>query len=215
MMYGLLTRRWGQRTGAIPFGLVVRLRVIFHFAAVIVAISGTGCARGMWQGIRTTPADAHVLPVAGQRQVGSRCGSNALSTLLAAAGERGPESEVGAAIQNQQADAALTVDLLLYARSRGFPADFDRGNRELLFDTLTRGEPCLLLLNLEPAAPWPMKVKPMWHYVVAYGFSRSKQIIYVHSGVGPKAIRLDKLDAMWKPGGFWMMHLGVPLTPTR
>jgi hypothetical protein len=134
--------------------------------------------------------------------------------VLNAAGDPVAEAEIAAAVLNEKVDATLSLDLLLYARARGFPADFEKGSLDVLLSTIAAGNPAILLLNLEPGVPWPLKGRPLWHYVVAYGFSRSTQVILVHSGVGPKTIAFNRLDALWKPGGFWMMHLGRPIVDT-
>ena len=184
----------------------------FLASAVVVVLFGSACAPLlMWRGAGKLPDDAYVLPVEGLRQVGNRCGPNTLAMLLSAAGDNVSEAQVAAEIQNKTVDAALTIDLLLYARRRGFPADFERGNEQLLIRTLSEGKPTILLLNLARGSPWPIYGQPLWHYVVVYGFSLSERLLFVHSGVGPKRLSFDKLDNMWRPAGFWMMHLGIPL----
>lgn len=192
------------------------MRASSHFlprCVILTAIAfTTACAHGgIWRGQGKLPSDVHVLNVKGLRQVGSRCGPNVLAMVLQASGDAVSEPEIAAAILNEKLDATLSVDLLLYARSRGFPADFQRGDRDQLMRTLLSGRPVILLLNLEPGAPWPLKGRPLWHYVVAYGFSKSRNILMVHSGVGPKTISFNKLEPLWKPGGFWMMDLGKPV----
>lgn len=132
---------------------------------------------------------------------------------LNASGDRITEPEIAAAILNAKVDATLSIDLLLFARRRGFPADFERGSASRLMELVSSGESPILLLNLEPGVPWPLKGKPLWHYVVVYGFSKARKVVLVHSGVGTKSISFTKLEQLWKPAGFWMMHLGVPVRP--
>lgn len=180
-----------------------------------IAVFVTGCAHGgLWRDAGRLPRDAVVLPVAGLEQIGSRCGPNALAMLLNASGDPITESDIAKAILNKKVNATLSLDLLLFARSRGFSADFERGTPGRLLMTLASGRPAILLLNLEPGVPWPLKGRPMWHYVVAYGFSKSRNLLFVHSGVGPKAISLSKLEPLWKPGGYWMMYLSDPTWQT-
>lgn len=184
--------------------------------AVVLAISISGCAHaGPWQNVGRLPTDATVLPVAGLEQIDNRCGPNVLAMVLNAYGDPIEEPAIAESILNEKADATLSLDLLLFARARGFPADFEKGNLESLLTTIASGRPVILLLNLEPGVPWPLKGRPLWHYVVAYGFSKSKEALLVHSGVGPKIIRFNRLESMWKPGGFWMMHLGTAVGAAR
>jgi hypothetical protein len=183
--------------------------------SALVALVVSGCAHGgIWQNPGKLPPDAIVLPVAGLRQVDNRCGPNALTMVLNAAGDPIEEAAVAAAILNKRADATLSLDLLLFARKRDFPADFESGSIERLMALIEAGQPAILLLNLEPGVPWPMKGRPLWHYVVVYGVSASRRAVLLHSGVGPKRISFDRLLKIWKPGGFWMMHLGKPIMGT-
>ncbi|MBU4268511.1 MAG: C39 family peptidase [Acidobacteria bacterium] len=160
----------------------------------------------LWRGTGRTIPDAVILPVTGVRQHGNQCGPAALSTILNAASDPVSEKQIAAAVQNREAKASLTIDLLLYARQRGFPADFERSSIDRLLKYLENGQPCLLLLELRSAIGG--KGKPLWHYVVAYGFSRSKQLVYIHSGVGAKRMNFKMLEKSWKPGDYWLMHLG-------
>lgn len=145
--------------------------------------------------------------------MGNRCGSNALAMILRASGDRITEPEIAKAIFNNRVDATLSVDLLLYARARGFPADFERGSTNLILQSLTSGRPVILLLNLQAGAPVRLRKMSLWHYVVIYGYNRRKREFYLHSGVGEKVISFERLQPLWKSGGFWMMHLGVPVGP--
>ena len=184
-------------------------------AVVLGAVSAACAHLGPWQSIGKPPRDIVTLPVLGSDQVDSRCGPNAMAEILHAYGDAISEPDIAKAIQNDRVDASLSIDLLLFARSRGFQADFDAGTLDSLLDTVQSGRPAVLLLNLEPGAPWPMKGKPMWHYVVAYGFSRSARQLLVHSGVGPRALPFDKLESMWKPAGHWMMYFDRALPLAR
>jgi ABC-type bacteriocin/lantibiotic exporter with double-glycine peptidase domain len=175
--------------------------------------AATGCAHAsLWKTAGKLPADTVVLPVKAQRQVDNRCGPNALAMALNATGDPIGESAIAAAILNPRVDATLSIDLLLFARQRGFPADFERGSAARLIELVSSGEAPILLLNLEPGAPWPLKGRPLWHYVVVYGFSRSRGLVLIQSGIGPKSMPLAMLDRLWKPGGFWLMHLGRPVS---
>jgi ABC-type bacteriocin/lantibiotic exporter with double-glycine peptidase domain len=155
-------------------------------------------------------SDAVVLPVEGSRQVDSRCGPNALAMLLRSAGDSITEPEIAAAIFDTKADATLSVDLLLYARQRGFPADFSRGSADALISLLKVGRPAILLLNLQAGGPVVLKGLSMWHYVVVFGYDPRRREFLLHSGIGPKTMGSERLERLWKPGGFWMMDLGIP-----
>ena len=184
-------------------------RAFVILGLVAVAAGTGGCAHAsLWNTVGKPPADSVVLPVKAIRQVENRCGPNALAMALNATGDPIGEPAVAAAILNPRVDATLSIDLLLFARGRGFPADFERGTTARLMELIAAGEAPILLLNLEPGAPWPMKGRPLWHYVVAYGFNRSRGLLLIQSGIGPKSMPFAKLEKLWKPGGFWMMHLG-------
>ena len=189
------------------------LRFALWWPLIALTAVASGCAHGgVWKNPGRLPAGATVLPVAGLDQIGNRCGPNALAMVLNASGDPITESAIAAVILNEKVDATLSLDLLLFARTRGYPAEFEKGDLDLLLGTLASGRAAILLLNLEPGVPWLLKGRPLWHYVVAFGFSQAKQELYVHSGVGPKSIAFKRLTPMWKPGGFWMMHLGTPVT---
>lgn len=183
-----------------------------RLAPLGLVVLTTACAHtGVWREAKRAPADAHVLAIAGLRQQGSACGPTALTVLLNAAGDSVSVDEVTAAVQNKDANAALTIDLLLYARGRGFRAQFAEGSLDTLRQTLLQRIPPLLLLDIGAGLPWPASKKHLWHYVVPYGFSDAKHQFFLHSGVGAKSISFEKLSRLWARGGHWMMTLGVPV----
>jgi ABC-type bacteriocin/lantibiotic exporter with double-glycine peptidase domain len=182
-----------------------RVTILMWFVYVM---SCWGCATTrLWHGAGRAPRDAVLLDVEGLRQSGSNCGPNALAMLLAAAGDRVPVSDVTAAVQNQRLNGALSIDLVLFARSRGHAVRFCAGDLPRLREDLDQGRPALLLLDLSASLPLGLGPKHMWHYVVAYGSSASKGRIFVHSGVGEKYLRDKELLRLWEPGGYWMMTI--------
>src|SRR5688500_3797253 len=115
---------------------------------VMLAVILSGCTHGgVSKNPGPLPAGATVLPVAGSRQIDNRCGPNALAMMLNASGDPVPEAAIAAEILNDRVDATLSLDLLLFARKRGFPADFERGDIALLLATLSSARPAVLLLN--------------------------------------------------------------------
>ncbi len=179
-------------------------------AGLLVAIAAAGCAHGgVWRSVKRVPPDALVLPVKGLRQTGSQCGPTALATLLRAVNDPVSEKEVADQIQDSRLDRALTLDLVLYARARGHAARFRSASVPELMSSLSAGHPALLLIDLSAATRLP--TGKLWHYVVAYGFSRTKRVVFVHSGVGEKTMTFERLERAWAPSGFWLMDLESPM----
>jgi hypothetical protein len=136
--------------------------------------------------------------------------------LLRASGDSITEPEIAASIFDPTAGATLSVDLLLLARDRGFPADFETGaTTARLVEGLRAGRPAILLLNLQAGGPVVLKRFSMWHYVVVFGFDPLTRDFLLHSGIGPKLMDEKRLERLWKPGGFWMMDLGRPVSAGR
>lgn len=180
--------------------------------AVSACIASFGCAyASSWRPLRTVPPDAVVLPVKGRLQEGNRCGPNALAILFAAAGAPLDEDTIAKAVQHERLKAALNIDLLLYARSRGFPARFETGSVDHLIETLHGRIPCLLMVRLERRSRWLVAKDRLWHYVVVYGFSRDERVFFAHTGWGARRLTFDEIQRPWAAAGYWMMHLGEPL----
>lgn len=175
----------------------------------VTLLTGGGCVHVRpWNTPAPQVPDAWLLDVAGRHQQGNECGPNALAIALRASGDDLPYADLRQALQPPGSDAALTVDLLLFARRRGFDARFAAGAIEGVVAALREGLPVILLLELSLAQSKRARRGELWHYVVAYGYSARRREVYVHSGVGPKAISYERLGRLWAPGGRWMMTLG-------
>jgi len=195
----------------LPNTTMLRVRSWPALGCLLVATATSGCAHGaVWRSVKSVPPDAVVLPLKGLRQTGSHCGPTALAILLRAANDPVSVKEIADQVQDSRLDRALTLDLVLYARARGHAARFRSASVPELMSSLSAGHPALLLIDLSAATRLP--TGRLWHYVVAYGYSQTRRVVFVHSGVGEKTMTFDRLEQVWAPAGFWLMDLEQPMS---
>lgn len=182
---------------------------------LLTCIAAGGCVRATpWTSPKRLPGDTRLVAIPELRQKGNRCGPNALAMALQAAGDRITEPAIASAVVNPRMDRTLSIDLVLFARRRGYPATFERGTLERVLQLLDRGHTPILLLNLQAVNPSLLTGPPLWHYVPVFGFTRAKRSVLVQSGIGARRISFGTLERMWKPAGYWLMDLGVPSVNT-
>jgi len=141
--------------------------------------------------------DARVVPgVTVRRFEDDRCGPGSLAAVLGAHGAKVSEDDLVAALPDVAGHGALSVDLLLAARDRGFDAALLAGTPDRLRAEIENERPAILLLRLLDA---PGRQRDVYHYVVADGFDRGRQLFRFQFGDGQaRWAPLESLDKSWR-----------------
>lgn len=125
------------------------------------------------------------------------CGPAALASVMAFYGAEESMDGVAGAVYNEKLRGTLPMDLLVYARDRGFETSYYRGGFKDLAERLGNGEPLVLFLNLG------YDVYPVGHYIVAVGISEKDGAVLAHSGVErEKVYGMKELQKAWSRTGF-------------
>ena len=155
--------------------------------AVLALVTLPGCV-SLAPRPREPGPDARVVPgVTVRRFEDDRCGAGSLAVVLGALGDSVSEGELAAALPDVAGRGALSVDLLLAARHRGFDAALVAGTNDRLRAEIEDERPAILLLRLLDA---PGRQRDVFHYVVADGFDRGRQLFRFQFGDG---------QARWAP----------------
>jgi len=178
--------------------------------AVIFAAALFGCA-GIRAGAVVEDLASH--PEAGGyiegvpvvEQATRTCGPAALASVIgyyAYAREGEPmdpalPAEVARAVYSDELRGTLAMDMLIYARERGFSAEHYGGGIEDLKRKVSAGAPLILFLDLGRGR------LRAGHFVVAVGYNDRLGAVVVHRG-GPaeEAMTYDALERRWSRTGY-------------
>lgn len=123
------------------------------------------------------------------------CGPAALASVIGYYGSARGMNEVAGEVYSKKLKGTLPMDLLIFAKEKGFEAKYYRGSIEDVRESLKRREPLILFLNLG------YEFYPVGHYIVAVGIDEGA--IYAHSGTEKeKAFTLRELDKAWSKTGY-------------
>lgn len=111
-------------------------------------------------------------------------------------------------VYNEKLAGTLPMDLLIYAKRKGFAAEYYEGGMEDLKEKLAGGVPLILFLNLG------LDAFPVGHYVVAVGYSDRLKKVLAHSGLEPRKVYGYKgLLRAWSKTGFSTLLITPPGNP--
>jgi len=125
------------------------------------------------------------------------CGPAALASVIGYYGAPGGMDPVAGEVYSARLKGTLPMDLLIYAKEKGFEAKFFRGSMEALKESLERKEPLILFLNLG------YEFYPVGHYVVAVGIDDASKVVYAHSGMKEhERFTMKELERSWSKTGY-------------
>jgi len=151
------------------------------------------------EGIRKDPsAGAYIEDVPFYPQKDYMCGPAALASVTAYWATGKPDmEEIASGIYLEKLKGTLPMDMLLYARQKGFDAEFYASSMDDLREKLSAGYPLILFLNLG------LKSYPVGHYVVAVGYSDAAEAVLVHSGTEKEMVMsYMQLEREWSLTGY-------------
>ncbi len=130
------------------------------------------------------------------------CGPASLASVINYWGGKVTQEEIGERIFRKDLKGSLSIDLLLYARERGFKTEVMRGSIERLKEEIRKGRPLIAFLNVG------LRWLPRWHYVVVFGYDDERKEVIVHSGrERGKRLSYSEFLKMWKATDYWTLIL--------
>ena len=140
------------------------------------------------------------------------CGPAALASVMGyyggAVGTDGSMAAVAREVYHEKLSGTLPIDLFIYAKEKGFKAEYYKGGMEDLKERLSRSTPLILFLNLG------LKAYPVGHYVVAVGYNDNLRVVLAHSGrERAKVYGYERLLNAWSKTGFATLLVIPPSTP--
>ncbi|MBE9531300.1 MAG: C39 family peptidase [Proteobacteria bacterium] len=164
--------------------LIKEFRIFLYLvlAPVLFAFTLQGCAaptRGdLLQKFAANPEiGAYIRDVPFYPQEKYMCGPAALTSLLNYYSFGYDIDEVTAEVFEEKIQGTLLMDMLIYAKLKGFNAKAYESGPFDLKEELKKKRPMILKLNLGT------KEKPLGHYIVAIGFDDDTGTLIAHSGI--------------------------------
>jgi ABC-type bacteriocin/lantibiotic exporter with double-glycine peptidase domain len=145
------------------------------------------------------PARFEIEGVPFVKQRSNWCGPAALASVLQYHGEKITQEEIAAAIY-LPGRGTLNVDLLLFARRRGYLAAMHKGSSELLKETVAAGLPVICQVEKRDL------LGKRTHFVVVYGYDDEKETYRLHQGTkGAVSVKQPAFEKPWARSSRWML----------
>lgn len=130
------------------------------------------------------------VPFIPQTQAGY-CGVVALTMILNYWNDPVEQNELIERVYLPSLKGTLSVDLVEYAKTRGFNAELYFGNLQDIKDKIRLGYPLIAILS--------NKTNSVGHYIVLVGYNDKNQSVLVHKEKSPyEEISYEKFLALWK-----------------
>jgi len=125
------------------------------------------------------------------------CGPASLAGVMNFYGVSVTEEEIAKEVYNTKLSGTLSMDILIYARTKGFDAFYHKGNMEDIKKYISVGKPVILFLDLG------YFFYPVRHYIVATGYNDKMGYLIAHSGVEKdKIFSYKEIQSAWEKTGF-------------
>src|SRR3989338_2865142 len=125
------------------------------------------------------------------------CGPASLAGVMNFYGVSVTEEEIAKEVYNPKLSGTLSMDILIYARTKGFDALYYKGNMEDIKKYISMGKPVILFLDLG------YFFYPVRHYIVATGYNDKMGYLIAHSGVEKdKIFSYKEIQSAWEKTGF-------------
>jgi len=168
---------------------------------LVAALSfGLACGQQVISG-GTAAAPAHVIhsvPLANYRA--GWCGPAMLAAVLQFHGEKVTGEEIAKQLYLPRHRGSLNLDLLLFARAKGYQVWGGEGTRERVEQAVARNRPVICMVSGEGRGQGPN------HFVVVRGYDRAQRIWLVDDGAGAQRAKdTGAFEADWARAGRWML----------
>ena len=175
---------------------------IFVFILFLSPIALTACGgparEAVLKDIHDNPGvGAFIKDVPFYPQNESMCGPAAIASVTGFYGDKVTLSEAAKGVYVAGLKGTLPVDLLIYAKEKGFDAEYYQGGFKDLKARISGGRPLILFLNLGFAS------YPVGHYITAVGFDDGLKAVIAHSGMNREEVfTYESLADAWEKTGY-------------
>lgn len=183
--------------------------------AIFALLSAAGCATLTFEEVRKgftgDPFDGlYIEKVPFFPQDAHMCGPAALSSIISFYGDEAKYIEVANTIYRADIAGTLPLDMVLFAKERGYEFEYYRGSLDDMKKKLRAATPLILFVDLG------YDIYPVGHYMVAVGYSETSGAAIVYSGTKKDmVISYDDLEEQWKKTGYSTLLLKKKQAPTE
>jgi len=129
-----------------------------------------------------------------------QCGPASLAEVLNFWGTAVSPEEIAEEIYSKSAKGTLTLDMILYAKKKGFNAGQYQGSYDDIQRNVESGVPLVVMVD------YGFWVYQQNHYMIVFGYNENGVI--VHSGKrSHQFIALNQLLGSWKKTNFWTLRI--------
>lgn len=166
----------------------------FLLLAALVLPAACGLSGGnLLNDIKNDPASFHFIegvPMYPQNEY--MCGPAAMASVVGYWGLHEKMSDVAKEVYEEKLNGTLPIDLLIYAKGKGFEASYYKGSLDDLREKVSKKTPLILFLNLG------YDFYPVGHYIVVTGYSDRFRAVVAHSGTESEQVfTYDELLRDW------------------
>jgi ABC-type bacteriocin/lantibiotic exporter with double-glycine peptidase domain len=183
---------------------VIGLQAVIQSLVILLGLAaGSGLVRGerptrSWGRPRPSAHRIEEVPLA----EGARdwCGPAALAAVLQYHGEETTAEEIARDIYLPGYRGSLNIDLLVWARKRGFEVWADAGSRERIMEAVCRDRPVICMVRKSGT------VADRNHFVVVRGYDEGRGVLFVDGGEGrEEVVGWEGFEREWGACGRWML----------
>jgi ABC-type bacteriocin/lantibiotic exporter with double-glycine peptidase domain len=131
-------------------------------------------------------------------QLDYQCGPASLAGVLNYYGDTVTPDEIAETIYRQKIRGTVSLDMVLYARQRGFTSKWYEGSKDDIVRAVDSGSPLVVMIDLG------FSLARVYHYMVITGYS-FKGVI-ANTGTTPqKLISWEKFMSQWNKTHNWTL----------
>ncbi|MGD8688119.1 MAG: C39 family peptidase [Syntrophobacterales bacterium] len=131
-------------------------------------------------------------------QLDYQCGPASLAGVLNYYGDTVTPGEIAEAIYRQKIRGTVSLDMVLYARQRGFDSKWYEGSTDDIVRAVDSGSPLVVMIDLG------FSLARAYHYMVITGYS--SQGVIANSGTTPqKLISWERFMSQWERTHNWTL----------
>jgi predicted double-glycine peptidase len=131
-------------------------------------------------------------------QLDYQCGPASLAGVLSYYGDNVGPDEITESIYRENIRGTVSLDMVLYARNRGFASKWYKGNTDDIIRAVDRGNPVIVMIDLG------FSLARVYHYMVITGYS-FKGVI-ANTGTTPqKLISWERFMSQWEKTHNWTL----------
>lgn len=172
--------------------------LLLTLTVLTVSSCSTASREVILKDIRENPAQGQIIEnVPFYPQDTLMCGPAALASIIDYYGVKKEMKDVAKEVYEEKLKGTLPIDILIYAKEKGFDAKFYRGGLQDLREKIRTKTPLILFLNLG------LESYPIGHYIVVVGYNDTHRAVIAHSGTWREAVLgYGYLMTAWEKTGY-------------